>query len=253
MIRAGLAQMQLALMLLTRLPAGRLPDPAPSIGSAIWAFPLAGAVLGGAAALVFLGAMALGLPVSLAAGLALGAQVILSGGLHEDGLADTADGLWGGQTRARRLEIMRDSRIGSYGVLALILSLGLRWQGLIWLGALDPQIAALALVGLAMTSRVAPALLLIVLPPARADGLGHGARGATGVRAGMAVLLGFAVWGGLAPLAVLAVLGAQALVTLGVGAVAQRKLGGQTGDILGAGQQLAEVAGYLALVAILAG
>ena len=254
MIRAGLAQMQLALMLLTRLPAGRLPDPAPSIGSAIWAFPLAGAVLGGAAALVFLGALALGLPVSLAAGLALGVQVILSGGLHEDGLADTADGLWGGQTRARRLEIMRDSRIGSYGVLALILSLGLRWQGLIWLGALDPQIAALALVGLAMTSRVAPALLLVVLPPARPDGLGgHGARGATGTRAGVAVLLGFGLWVGPAPLALLVLLGAQVVVTLSVGAVARRKLGGQTGDILGAAQQLAEVAGYLALVAVLAG
>lgn len=254
MIRRGLAQMQLALLLLTRLPAGRLPDPAPGISAAIWAFPLAGAVLGTLAAAVYLGAVALGLPLALAAGLALGAQVALSGGLHEDGLADTADGLWGGQTIARRLEIMRDSRIGSYGVLALILSLGLRWQALIWLGGLAPEIAALALVVLAMTSRVAPAALLLALPPARDDGLGRAAQGATGAGLTLAGALAFGAGALLLPWpALLALLCVQGLVTLALAGVARRKLGGQTGDILGAGQQLAEVAGYLALAAMLAG
>ena len=255
MIRPALAQIQLAFMVLTRLPAGQLPDPAPRIGAAAWAFPLAGLAVGLGTALVFWGAVALGLPLALAALLALGAQIALCGGLHEDGLADLADGLWGGHTPARRLEIMRDSRIGSYGVLALILSLALRWQALVYLGALDFTLALLALVAMAMLSRVAPAALLAVLPPARADGLGHSAQSVRWRSVGVAALIAVAPLLLLqaVPLASLAlVLVVQTAVILALASLVRRKLGGQTGDVLGAGQQLAEIAGYLALYALMA-
>lgn len=248
----ALAQARLALMLLTRLPAGRLPEPAPAIGASVWAFPLAGLAVGGLAALILAAALALHLPPALAAGLALAAQVALTGALHEDGLADLADGLWGGRSPERRLEIMRDSRIGSYGAVALILSLGLRWQALAVLAA-NP-LAPLALIALAMTSRVAPALLLATLPPARAEGMGASATGAPIPRALAAAALALAPVLALtpalpaAPLMVLV----QALLTLGLARLALARLGGQTGDVLGASQQLAEIGGALALVAALA-
>lgn len=250
MIRAALAQLQLALMLLTRLPAGQLPDPAPRIGAAVWAFPLAGLTVGLGAALVFWIAAALGLPLALAALLALGAQIILCGALHEDGLADLADGLWGGPTPARRLEIMRDSRIGSYGVLALFLSLALRWQALVYLGALDLSVALQAIVLMAMLSRVAPAALLALIPPARAEGLGHSATSVSWRAVAFATVIALAplsLMRDMPALAVGLVLLVQVALVLGLARVALRRLGGQTGDVLGAGQQLAEVAGYLAL------
>ena len=253
MMRTALAQIQLAFLLLTRLPVGRLPDPAPGLNAAAWAFPLAGLAVGVGAALVFWGATALGLPLGLAALLGLCAQIALCGALHEDGLADLADGLWGGHTRERRLEIMRDSRIGSYGVLALILSLALRWQALVYLGTLDFTLALQALVAMAMLSRVAPVALLALLPAARADGLGHSAQSVPVRSLAVATLVAIAPLLLLQsiPVVTLAlVLAAQSAVVLALAAIARRKLGGQTGDVLGAGQQLAEIAGYVALAAL---
>ncbi|MDZ7905514.1 MAG: adenosylcobinamide-GDP ribazoletransferase [Cypionkella sp.] len=125
-----IADLQLALMLLTRLPAGHLAqagDP-PPLARAVWAYPIVGALVGAMGAGVLVGAATLGLAPSIAATLALAVCILATGGLHEDGLADVADGFGGGQDRARKLEIMRDSRIGSYGTLALILSLALRVQ-----------------------------------------------------------------------------------------------------------------------------
>ncbi|WP_071795898.1 adenosylcobinamide-GDP ribazoletransferase [Natronohydrobacter thiooxidans] len=249
MIRARLAEARLALMLLTRLPAGRLHDPVPGIGASAWAFPLAGLAVGGGAALA-LALAATVLPLPLAVLIALMVQIALTGALHEDGLADCADGIWGGQSPARRLEILRDSRIGSYGALALILSVGLRWQALLLLAETDLPLALAALVALAMLSRLAPVLLLTLLPPARADGLGHAAKAVTGRMLGAAALLALAPAAALLPLLpLLAVIVAQLALTLGLATFARRRLGGQTGDVLGAGQQLAEIAGLLVLVA----
>ncbi|MDO5703976.1 MAG: adenosylcobinamide-GDP ribazoletransferase, partial [Paracoccus sp. (in: a-proteobacteria)] len=108
-------QAVLAVAFLTRLPVARLlPAHIIPLNSAAWAFPLAGAVVGGAGAAVLAVAVGAGFPVLLAALLALSAMILTTGGLHEDGLADLADAA-GGATRERRLEIMRDSRIGSYG------------------------------------------------------------------------------------------------------------------------------------------
>lgn len=232
-MKARLAELRLAVMLLTRLPAGRLADPAPTIAASAWAFPLAGLVPGllGAAVLVS------GLPLPLAAGLAVAAQVMVTGALHEDGLADVADGFWGGRTAARRLEIMRDSRIGSYGTLALVLSVGLRWQALMLTGPLALVVAAVA-------SRVAPVVLMAVLPPARDDGMGHAARAVSPERLGGALLFGLLPL--LLPGGAVALV-AAALAVVAVAVLARRRVGGQTGDVLGAGQQIAEITLLIAL------
>ncbi|MFP1644641.1 adenosylcobinamide-GDP ribazoletransferase [Pontitalea aquivivens] len=247
--RTRLAQARLALMLLTRLPAGRLADPAPPIGASLWAFPLAGAAIGLIGAGLLGAALSLGLPPTLAAGLAILGQVLATGALHEDGLADLADGLWGGRDRARRLEIMRDSRIGSYGVLALIVSVGLRWQALAALAGDDPRLAAAALIVLAMASRVAPAALLAALPAARTDGLGHAARGGGGGQVLAGALLALIALPAV-PQALFA-LPVMALLAAGLGRLALARLGGQTGDVLGAAQQVAELGGWLVLAALL--
>ncbi|HUF55136.1 MAG TPA: adenosylcobinamide-GDP ribazoletransferase [Thermohalobaculum sp.] len=207
-------------------------------------FPAVGLVVGAVAAAVWLLAAAV-LPAPAAAGLALAAGLMLTGGLHEDGLADTADGIGGGGTTARRLEIMADSRIGAHGALALILSLGLRWVAL---ATLAPWAGALALVVAATLGRAAMVPVAAALPYARPKGLGRLAEGAGGREVALALGLALTValaggWGGLLAL-VAAALSAGALA-----AFLARRLGGYTGDTLGAVEQTAETAALLALAA----
>ncbi len=233
-----------AVAFLTRLPA---PAHQPRGAAASWAWPLVGALVGllaaGAAAL----GLALGLSPAVAAALVLAVQALATGALHEDGLADSADGLWGGGTRERRLEIMRDSRIGSYGALALILSVLLRWTALTALlaaGAVwGPLLAAGAL------SRWAMPWMLRALPPAREGGLsrlvGRPDASTVALAAGTALLVALLGVGWAAIPAALAVLGVTLLWT----GTVRARLGGQTGDTCGAAQQLAEIATLLALSA----
>jgi adenosylcobinamide-GDP ribazoletransferase len=243
---ATAADLAEALALLTRLPLR------PGFGrgaAAAWAWPLAGVAVALVSALSGTLALGLGLPPALTAGLILAAQVALTGALHEDGLADSADGLWGGHDRARRLEIMKDSRIGSYGVLALGLSLILRWAALSallsagWL--FGPLIASAAL------SRAPMTVLAAALPNAR----GHGLSSHVGQPGQDTATLAVASAAGIALLAVgwslLAPVLWVALVSIAVAAIAKAKLGGQTGDILGASQQLAEIAALAAFAALL--
>ncbi len=239
-----------ALGLLTRLPVPVDGDRAMARGAAAaWAYPLAGALIGALAGTVWASATGLGLPPPIAAGLAVAALVIATGALHEDGLADTADGLWGGWTRDRRLEIMRDSRVGSYGVVALVLSLGLRAGAL---ASLSPDMALPALIVGGAASRAAMVALWSVVPPARRDGLsvrtGQPGRATAGLALALGTGIAVLVLGPLGTIAGACSLGGAALV----GAVAWAKIGGQTGDILGAAQQLAEIAALLAVVALLA-
>ena len=202
-----------------------------------------------AAPACLLGALAIGagLPATVSAGLLLAAQVMLSGAMHEDGLADSADGLWGAMTRERRLEIMRDSRIGSYGVLALILSVGLRWSALGradlggGLGGGTGGGGAVARGDAGADGRPAPR------PHRRAVPWRRPTRGSGAVWGAMALALGLAL--ACAGWAALSAAVWAALAVAGMGALARTKLGGQTGDILGAAQQLAEIAALLALLA----
>jgi len=237
----------LALSLLSRLP---VPVRHYERGArAAWAYPLAGVVLGGLAAFGGLVALWLGWPTPLVALLVLATPILLSGALHEDGLADTADGLWGGWTRERRLAIMKDSHIGSYGVIALILSLGARGVALWLLFEASPAIATAALLAAAMLSRAMMPVVMAALPHARDTGLSQ-AQGRPPVAPvtlgiGLAAAGTFALLGGGAGLAALVCAG---FTTLAIALIARAKIGGQTGDILGATQQLAEIAVLISLL-----
>jgi len=224
-----------ALGLLTRLP---LPHPRnPRGAAAAWAYPLAGLAPGLIATLVAFAAA--GLPAALTAGLALAALITTTGALHEDGLADTADGLWGGWTPAGRLEIMKDSHIGTYGVIALVLSLGLRWSAMTAIATHSSLPIALILA--AVLSRAPMVALMSALPNARDTGLskatGRPSRSTTLLAIAIALTIAYIALGLSAiPLALL-----LAFTTLVIAAIAKTKIGGQTGDILGATQQISEI------------
>ncbi len=248
-----LAEMQVALMLLTRLPAGRIAGAAPSLADAVWAYPMVGAAVGAVGAGVLAGALALGLPATIAALLAVASCVLATGGLHEDGLADLADGLGGGRDAAQKLDIMRDSRIGSYGSLALILALMLRVLALAALAENSMGMAALGLIGIEAATRAGLAAMLRLMPSARAQGLGQAAAGVTRGRLGASIALGLLALGlclGAENAAILA--GVIALAQGGLGVVAMRQIGGQTGDVLGAAQQLGALVAWTALVVLAA-
>ena len=117
--------------LLTRLPLPQAPDEAfERQAENAWAFPIVGLVVGMATCIVGAIGFWLGLNAAIIAGLMLATSMIMTGGMHEDGLADCADGFWGGFDPVRRLEIMKDSQIGTYGVLAIVIVTGLRWMAL---------------------------------------------------------------------------------------------------------------------------
>jgi adenosylcobinamide-GDP ribazoletransferase len=225
-----------AFALLTRLP---VPDHRPTGAAGAWAWPVAGAAVGALAALAGALAGAVGLSPALAAVAVMAAEAVLTGALHEDGLADSADGLWGGRDRARRLEIMKDSRIGTYGTLALVLVLLARWAAVV---AILQAGGFGALVAAAVLSRAAMAAAAAALPHARRDGLSvHVGRPATrtaGIAAAASVVAAVALAGtsgvGMAL--------AAAVAAAGVALLARARIGGQTGDILGASQQAALVA-----------
>lgn len=226
--------------LLTRLPVGWLaPRGSPfRPGRAAWTYPLAGLAVGAVSGCAFWSARRLGVPPLLAAGWTVAAAALFTGGLHEDGLADAVDGLGGGRTRDRRLEIMRDSRIGSYGALALALSLAIRVAAI---SALPTERAWAGLLLVGALSRTAMLPVLALLPPARPDGLGRlaGRVPPSASAAGFAVAAGVAL-SCLPPVAAATALAAAALAGMAVAALAWRRIGGQTGDVLGACCVLAE-------------
>jgi len=239
----------LALVLLTRLPLPRLPDAVfARQAQAAWAFPLAGLAVGMLACCVGWLALSANLPLWACAVLLVAVLICATGAMHEDGLADTADGLWGGFTPERRLEIMNDSHIGTYGVLALLMSQLIRVaavSALLQVGAYGTILAA------CLFSRALMPCLMAALPNARQSGLSHsvGRPGITGVLTGLAlaVLLSMGLSGFLVVLPMLC----AGLVVAALAAVAKAKIGGQTGDILGAAQQLAEIAFLLAMTAMI--
>jgi adenosylcobinamide-GDP ribazoletransferase len=184
----------------------------------------------------------------IAAALVLAIAALTTGALHEDGLADSADGLFGGWTPARRLEIMKDSHIGSYGTLALLVTSLAKWSAI---GALLSAGAVGVIVAAAALSRAPMAVIMAQLPHARTNGLsksvGRPSFAAALVAAALALLiaspLGIVTGGAMAL--------AAAVAGLVVALLARARLGGQTGDILGASQQLAELAALCTAVAIL--
>ena len=241
-LSARFDQVRLAMMLLTRLPVGRIAGEAPAMARAQWAFPLVGLVIGALGWGVFALATVLGLAPVIAAILSLLASALATGGMHFDGLADFADGWGGGTDRARTLEIMRDSRIGSYGVLALILFSALLAAGI------SEAASGIAFLLAGVGSRLCMLVALVFMPPARTDGLGRMAagKGASSLIAGAVICAVLVLLAGPA--------GAFSLVAAGltlilIGQSALRRIGGQTGDVLGAIQLATEAAIWIILAA----
>ncbi len=245
-------EIKLCLGLLTRLPVGLDATASPSIvaRSSRW-FPVIGALVGTLSAGALYICILAGLPNLVAVLIAVGFSILLTGALHEDGLADMADGFGGGSSRDAKLEIMRDSSVGTYGVLALILTVGLR--GGVILTLIYPGIgsAMIAMIVAAATSRLTPVLLMHHLPTARSDGMavnagtpdGASVRIASGLA--LASLLVLSDWQAML-VTIIATLAACAAI----GALAHRQIGGQTGDVLGAGQQVTEICVLVGLAAV---
>ena len=217
----------------------------PRFERAAWAFPLVGLAVGAIGAVVVLATAAV-LPPMPAAALATAALVLVTGALHEDGLADVADGFGGGTTAERKLKIMRDSRIGAYGVIALIVALVLRIAAA---GALIASSGVLAaacgLIAGEVVSRLGALWVWHALPPVRPDGLsasvGRPSRQSLIIGAFTALaaagLLMPVLGGPVVAALLLAALAAEAMRRL-----ARHHIGGQTGDVIGATQQAAAVA-----------
>ncbi len=242
-LRGRLAEVQLAVMMLTRLPAGRITGDAPDLSAARWAFPFVGLLIGGLTWAAHAAVTAVGLPPMVSAGVALAVLALATGALHFDGLADYADGIGGGRDKAHALEIMRDSRVGSYGVLAVIL-VSLLWVGSVAAAAPDLSEFLFA----AVLSRAAIVVVQEALPLARNDGMALLASGrSTTARIVVAVFAAAAlvVW----PVQ----LGVCALVAALIAIQAKRKIGGQTGDVLGAVQFLTETAIWITFASDLFG
>ena len=243
--RPGLAERRhellTSIIFLTRIPFAHAgPANGGALAPAVWAFPLAGVMVGVIGAVVYALAHRLGLPPWPAAVLTVAATLAATGALHEDGLADTADGFGGGETREQKLDIMRDARIGTYGVCALILSLLLRAGAVASLA--DPGAVAAALIAAHAAARAAMPVAMFFLAPARSDGLSFaaGAPSATRVAAGTglaAIVLLMTLGLVLTIAAVMMLAIAAALMT----ALSERQIGGQTGDVLGAIEQVSEI------------
>lgn len=240
-----------AIGLLTRLPVRVDTARAVARGArAAWAWPLAGVLVNTLAVAAATIVLWCGLPAGIAALVLIAVQIAVTGAMHEDGLADSLDGLWGGWDRTRRLAIMKDSQIGTYGVLGLTLSVLLRW--LLWSLLLMVTLWPVAL-AVGALSRLPMIGLSYALPHARDGGLSRsvGRPGATTLALAAVCALGIgALTLGWAVIPVGLVLCA---VTAVWGLIARAKIGGQTGDILGASQQIAEIAALACLASILAG
>lgn len=221
---------------------------------AIRMLPLAGLIIAACSAVVLILAAELGLPANVSAALALASDVLATGAFHEDGLADTADGFGGGASVEAKLAIMRDSRIGTYGGVALVLSLLIRWSALAALVQHDLGSAALAILVSGALTRTFALLPLAMLAPARSDGAAYAAMQPT--RSALVVAFILAVAIGLLPVAhgvsllhtLFAILAALA-AALAMTGIAKSQISGATGDVAGATQQVAEMAYLCAFVA----
>jgi adenosylcobinamide-GDP ribazoletransferase len=243
-----LAEFLAAFSFLTRipLPFSRTVD-LPPLATAMRLFPIAGAIIGGITALPLILGHWLGLPALLSACLALGMSALVTGALHEDGLSDVADGFWGGSTREQRLAIMDDSRIGTYGTIALAITYLARASILEQLFYQPALTAMIVLAAAAAFSRALIVDLMWATRPARSSGLSHMAGRPTRPDALFALLLGgigsFAATAYVlsAERAAIAIVAAGLMLAI-MRALAMAKIGGQTGDVCGATQVMTELA-----------
>ena len=240
-----------AVVFLTRIPVGSLYDfRREKLSRSVIYFPIVGMCVGLAGGMVLI-AGHLFLPALIAVLLCMAATVAMTGGIHEDGLADAADGLLGGRNTARSLEIMKDSRLGTFGALALWFSLTGK---LLLLNTLLEQSAWLAFAALVVAhtlGRGACVTLLYLYPYVRAEGSKAKLFGGDLRRGQLLLALAFpvALTFALTDLAAASCIVAAVIVTALAGIYFKRKIAGVTGDCLGAANQLVELACYLALAA----
>ena len=232
----------------TRLPVASAGAADRAFAPALWAAPIAGLAVALAGGLVLALSSAVGLPSTVSALLVVAATMALTGALHEDGLSDTFDGLFGGFTRERRLEIMKDSRIGAFGASTLVFSIGLRAAALAAIGV--SWEALYGLVAAHMASRALLPAMLHAAPPARSDGLAASVGTVDRNTALAALALGAAPLLLLGPLALILTAAALAAVFVLIDRTARDRIGGHTGDILGALQQAAEIIVLCAAAAV---
>jgi adenosylcobinamide-GDP ribazoletransferase len=240
---------RLSVAFATRLPVGRPGDDPSAVSRALRLAPIAGLLVALLAASVLSVAETLGLPPLAGALLTLLVVFWFTGGLHEDGLADFADGLGARGERRRRLEVMRDSRVGTFGTVAIVASFGLRAAALSEIASAATLLSALIAAHAFSRALFTPAMLL--LTPARPDGLSGVLAKPRGADALLSLVLGLAV-----VLAARGVSEGLLLVLLGLPAggalllIARWKLGGYTGDVLGAMQQVVEIMFLLSMASL---
>jgi len=260
--------MRLATEFLTRLPLTLSgPPKTDALARAMVVFPVVGAMIGLLAGAVAAAAFWLGVPPPLAALLAVLAQIVVTGALHEDGLADVADGFGGGHDAEGKLSIMRDSRLGSYGALALVVAVLARTLAVAALlgtgqGIVGPVSAAAALIAAGSASRAVLPVIIQAHQPARRSGLAATAGRPGWPRAAIAAVLAMALTIAAAAAAGVAagdvagtLVSAAAALALAVAAaaaaarLARAQVGGYTGDTLGASQQITEIVMLIAFAA----
>ncbi|MFZ3018869.1 MAG: adenosylcobinamide-GDP ribazoletransferase [Gallionella sp.] len=248
-----------AVQFFTRLPVPAwVGHSAQQLEQAARYLPLVGMLVGTiAAAVLYLAALVL--PLSLAVGLSMVAGILATGAFHEDGLSDFADGFGGGHTKEKMLAIMKDSRVGAYGAIAIVLVLLLKYQALVELcGKHSLLFAAAALIAAHSVSRLMAASIMLTQRYVREDDSARAKPAAQLSHASFTV----ALLTGIAALGLLYVAGANAATVFSAAIAAllvraylawrlRRRLGGYTGDCLGAVQQLTEIAFYLGLLAAL--
>ena len=238
-----IADLRVATTLLTRLPVGACRDPH-DLSRSAWAWPIIGLALGTVAGVVGASILALTGSRDIAAIMALLVLIMLTGALHEDGLADSVDGLVGGQDRQACLRIMKDSQIGAFGTTALVMCLLGRWVGIGVIDSPGAMILCLAVIG--AMSRAVMVVVAHTVPAARAEGLsaslGRPSRAVTLAAILIALAAGLAL--GAAGLAAFI---AACAITIPICRLARTRLGGQTGDVIGATQQVSEVTALLVI------
>lgn len=235
----------LALALLTRIPVPIEHAKADArMRCAIWAYPIVGALVWTIGGGILLCADFMALPYGFGAVLALMAMIMISGALHEDGLADSFDGLFGGHDKTRRLEIMKDSRIGAFGVLALVLCVLAQYGAL---NALPQDHRILPLMAVGATSRLPMVLGMYALPHARRDGLSVGVGRPSAITVLYATICSAVLSTSAIGVFGLSLMGIALLTALPIALIAKVKIDGQTGDILGAMAKCSELGAFVAL------
>ena len=251
------ADLVMALRFFSRLPTGTREFEAPDLSRIAVSLPFASVIIALGPALLLL-LLSLILPGYFAAALAVGTMLAVTGAMADDALADAADGVVGGATPERRLEIMKDSRHGTYGVAALCLYIVLRVVALGSIASVNPVGAAAIWIATTVLARSGSLWLSLELPLARKDGVsataGRVGQGSFGVGLLFSVLIAFiAAAPATSVVAVVLAFLTAGLIAWGWTAVCRKLIGGQTGDLIGALQALIEVGVLTVLLAFAKG